>query len=455
MNNKTSNTDVLVIGSSAAGLVAALTGKRVYPDKKFFVTTKNSETLIPCGIPYIFGSVGSSNNDILPVGKMFGANNIDLITDEAESLLLDEKTVIYKSGNRISYEKLVIGTGSVPLKAKWLKGYDKGNVFTVPKDKDYLDNMQEKLSSLKKVVVIGAGFIGVELSDELKKAGNEVTLIEKLPNILGLAFDEDISGKVEALLKERGVKVLTSASVVEITGKDKATGVRLENGELIETDAVILSVGYEPNSALAEKAGIAVNKKGFIKVDDYMRTEYPDVFAVGDCAEKRDFITRKSTQVMLASTACAEARIAGMNLYKLSAIKTFIGTISIFSTAIGNTGFGVAGITENQAEIENFDFVIGSFEGIDRHPGTLKDTHSQYVKLLVGRETGVILGGAVYGGLSTGELTNTLGFIVQNKMTLNSLLTAQIGTHPLLTASPAGYPLVKAAENAAVKIMFK
>ncbi|NLB25773.1 MAG: NAD(P)/FAD-dependent oxidoreductase, partial [Bacteroidales bacterium] len=312
-----------------------------------------------------------------------------------------------------------------------------------------------KLSSLKKVVVIGAGFIGVELSDELKKAGNEVTLIEKLPNILGLAFDEDISGKVEALLKERGVKVLTSASVVEITGKDKATGVRLENGELIETDAVILSVGYEPNSALAEKAGIAVNKKGFIKVDDYMRTEYPDVFAVGDCAEKRDFITRKSTQVMLASTACAEARIAGMNLYKLSAIKTFIGTISIFSTAIGNTGFGVAGITENQAEIENFDFVIGSFEGIDRHPGTLKDTHSQYVKLLVGRETGVILGGAVYGGLSTGELTNTLGFIVQNKMTLNSLLTAQIGTHPLLTASPAGYPLVKAAENAAVKIMFK
>ena len=95
MNNKTSNTDVLVIGSSAAGLVAALTGKRVYPDKKFIVTTKNSETLIPCGIPYIFGSVGSSNNDILPVGKMFGANNIDLITDEAESLLLDEKTVIY------------------------------------------------------------------------------------------------------------------------------------------------------------------------------------------------------------------------------------------------------------------------------------------------------------------------------------------------------------------------
>jgi NADPH-dependent 2,4-dienoyl-CoA reductase/sulfur reductase-like enzyme len=455
MEKRTSKADVLVIGSSAAGLVAALTGKRVYPDKKFIVTTKNSKTLIPCGIPYIFGSVGSSENDILPVDKMFGAGNVELIVDEAESVHLDKKSVKYKSGNEISYEKLVIGTGSTPLKAKWLKGFDKENVFTVPKDKSYLDQMQGKLNGMNKVVVIGAGFIGVEISDELNKAGKEVTLIEKLPNILGLAFDEDISGKVETLLKERGVEILTSATVTKITGDGKAEGVKLESGEMIKADAVILSMGYKPNSALAEKAGIAVSKKGFIKVDDYMRTENPDVFAIGDCAEKRDFITRKPAPVMLASTACAEARIAGMNLYKLSAIKTFIGTISIFSTAIGNTGFGVAGITENQAKTENFDFVTGSFEGIDRHPGTLKDTHKQYVKLLVGKENGVILGGAVYGGLSAGELTNTLGFIVQNKMTLNSLLTAQIGTHPLLTASPAGYPLVKAAENAVSKIMFK
>jgi len=211
-------------------------------------------------------------------------------------------------------------------------------------------------------------------------------------------------------------------------------------------------MGYKPNSALAKGAGLPVSDKGFIKVDEYMRTPDSDVFAVGDCAENRDFVTRKPSPVMLASTACAEARIAGMNLFHLSAIKTFIGTISIFSTALGNTGFGVAGITEKQAKSENFDFVTGTFEGIDRHPGTLKDTHKQYVKLIVGKESGVILGGAVYGGLSTGELTNTIGIIVQNKMTLNSLLTAQIGTHPLLTASPAGYPLLKAAENASGKI---
>ncbi len=183
-----------------------------------------------------------------------------------------------------------------------------------------------------------------------------------------------------------------------------------------------------------------------------MRTKYP-MCLPWDCAEKRDFFTRKTSNIMLASTACAEARIAGMNLFKVSAIKTFIGTISIFSTAIGNSGFGVAGITETQAQAENFDIVTGCFEGIDRHPGSLADTHKQYVKLVVGKESGVILGGEVFGGLSVGELTNTFGIIVQNKMTLNALLTAQIGTHPLLTASPAGYPLIKAAENASSKLL--
>jgi len=212
-------------------------------------------------------------------------------------------------------------------------------------------------------------------------------------------------------------------------------------------------LGYRPNTKLAAEARLTITDEGFIRVDEYMRTDDPDVFAVGDCAEKRNFVTRKPSPVMLASTACAEARIAGMNLYKLSAIKTFSGTISIFATAVGNTGFGVAGLTENEARKEGFDIVIGAFEGIDRHPGTLQDTHKQFVKLIVGKESGVILGGEVMGGLSIGELTNTIGIIIENRMTINSLLSTQIGTHPLLTASPAGYPLIKAAEAASSKIM--
>lgn len=448
------NTDVLIIGSSAAGMVAATTSKWINKDKSVTVVTKNEQTLIPCGIPYVFGSVQSTNNNILPAEKMFEKSGIDVIHDEVSAVDRKEQMAHLKNGEQIKYEKLVLGTGSIPNKAEWLKGATLKNVFTVPKNKSYLDQMQQELKLCKNVVVIGAGFIGVELSDELHKAGLNVTLIEKLPNILGLAFDVDITDKVKQILIDRGITVTTGMGVKEIGGSEKVEHVILEDDTVMNTDAVVLAIGYHPNVGLAKAMGLPISDLGFIKVDEYMRTVDPNIFAIGDCAEKRDFVTRKTTGVMLASTACAEARIAGMNLYKLSAIKTFSGTISIFSTAIGNTGFGVAGLTEKVAIEENFDIVTGVFDGIDRHPGTLKDTHSQYVKLVVGKESGVILGGEVMGGLSVGELTNIIGIIIQNRMSINSLLTAQIGTHPLLTASPAGYPLIKAAENAAAKIMF-
>jgi NADPH-dependent 2,4-dienoyl-CoA reductase/sulfur reductase-like enzyme len=447
-------TDVLVIGSSAAGLVAATTGKRIYPDKKVTVVTKMSKTLIPCGIPYIFGSVRSSDKDILPAEKMFDSAGIVTIYDEVVAINRKNKTVQLKNGKEIIYDKLVLGTGSIPTKPGWLKGGSLENVYTVPKNKNYLDEMQSKLNSCHKIVIIGAGFIGIEMSDELNKAGKNITLIERLPHILGLAFDEDVALEAENILKERGITIQTGESVKEIIGTEKAEGVLLENGETIEADAVILSLGYKPNTQLAADSGLPLTSLGFIRVDEYMRTEDTDIFAIGDCAEKRNFVTRKPSPIMLASTACAEARIAGMNLYKLSAIKTFSGTISIFATAIGNTGFGVAGLTETEARQQGFDIVTGVFEGVDRHPGTIKDAHKQFVKLIVGKEAGVILGGEVMGGLSIGELTNTIGIIIENRMTINSLLTVQIGTHPLLTASPAGYPLIKAAENASSKIMF-
>jgi pyruvate/2-oxoglutarate dehydrogenase complex dihydrolipoamide dehydrogenase (E3) component len=189
-----------------------------------------------------------------------------------------------------------------------------------------------------------------------------------------------------------------------------------------------------------------VDESNFIAVDEYMRTHEPDVFAVGDCAQKRDFVTRRRVPTMLASTACAEARIAGMNLFSLNTVKTFSGTIAIYATAIDGTGFGTAGLTETTARAENIEVLTGLFEGIDRHPGTLPGAHKQIVKLVAASNSGVIIGGEVIGGLSAGELTNVIGMIIQNRMTINSLLITQIGTHPLLTSSPAAYPLIKAAE---------
>jgi len=438
-------TDVLVVGGSAAGIVAAITAKSNYPEKTVLVIRQESQVLVPCGIPYIFGSLDSIEKNVIPDAVLSKAG-VDLIVGQAIEINQKEKTCLLKDSTTITFEKMVLATGSSPVVPKWLKGADLENVFVIPKNKEYISKVLDKTDNCKKIVTIGAGFIGVEVSDELNKRGKDVTLVEILPNILGLAFDKEFAVIAEGLLKQRGVHLKTGSGVKEIIGNNKLTGALLNNSETIEADAVILTMGYTPNVALAKKSGLNITDKGFIAVDEYMRTENSDIFAVGDCAEKRDFITRKHSGVMLASTACAEARVAGMNLYKLSTLKTLSGTIAIFSTAIGNIGFGAAGLTEDVAQKEGFDVITGSFEGVDRHPVTLPDTHKQYIKLIVAKESGVVLGGEVAGGLSVGELTNLIGLVIQNRMSINSILTAQIGTHPLLTGPPTAYPLIKAAE---------
>ncbi len=444
-------TDVLVIGGSAAGIIAAITGKSNYPDKDFLLVRREQQVIIPCGIPYIFGSLESSEKDVIP-DKVLSKAGIELKVSEVVSIDPQEKVCQTTDGTQIHYEKLVLATGSKPRLPRWLKGAGLENVFMIPKDKVYLDMILGKLQDFQKIVVVGGGFIGVEMSDELHKRGKDVTLVEILPHVLGLVFDEEIAAQADEILAARGVTLRTGVGIQEVLGDTQVSGVRLANGEELAADAVILAMGYAPNTKLAEESGIPLDKLGFIKVDEYMRTECPDIFAVGDCAEKRGFTTRKVSGVMLASTATSEARIAGMNLYDLGAVKTFSGTIAIFATAIGGTAFGAAGLTEAAAKKEGFDVVTGSFQGVDRHPGALAGMHKQLVKLIVAPRSGVILGGEVVGGSSTGELTNLIGLAIQNRMTVNSLFSMQLGTHPLLTAPPTAYPLIKAAEAVVKKI---
>lgn len=447
------STDVLIIGGSAAGMVAATTGKSHWPDKSFTLVKKTKDVMVPCGIPYIFGTLDSSEKNIMPVDATIQKLGIESLVDEATAIDTTAKVVSFASGETIKYEKLVIATGSNPIKPKWLPGAELDNVFVVPKDRVYLDEMKSKLASVKNIAVIGAGFIGVEFSDELAKKGYNVTLIEKLPNILNLAFDVELSSKIEELLTSRGVKVITGVGIAKINGTSKVQSIELENGQTLIMDAVVLTMGYKPNSELAKKAGIYVDEDNFIAVDEYMRTHTPNVFAIGDCAQKRDFVTRRRVPTMLASTACAEARIAGMNLFNLHVVKTFSGTIAIYSTAVGDTGFGTAGVTEQRANQEDLSTITGIFEGVDRHPGNLPGTHKQIVKLIAAAKSGVIVGGEVIGGLEAGELTNVIGLAIQNRMSVNSFLTMQIGTHPCLTASPAAYPIIKAAEQIAIKML--
>lgn len=448
--------DILVIGGGPAGMIVATTAKSYYPDKKIVIVRKNKDALVPCAIPYIFGStLDSSDKNIVPIGKIT-ESGVELIFDEIVDVEFEKKSAKGANGDNYTYDKLVFATGSVPNIPESLGGVHSCGVYTVPKEREKIDALKSATKNHNKIVIVGTGFIGLEVALELAEAGKEVTLLGDQSRVLQNALDKEFSDIAEEILQQKGVKLLKNQRISEILCNiDKTTGVRTESGETIDTDFVILGIGYHPETSLAKKLGLRLGKKGAIWVDEYMRTEVKDVFAIGDCASKQHFITRKTSNIMLASTSTAEARICATSMYKIEYIKGFSGTIAIFSTVIGNTTFASAGITEEEAISENIDIVTGYFEGIDKHPASIPGCQKQTVKLIATKRGGTVIGGQVSGGVSAGEMINVIGLIIENKMNVYSLLNLQVATHPLLTAPPTAYPIVKAAEIIDKKIYSK
>lgn len=441
------NYDIVIIGGNPAGGTAASSAKMLHKDKSVLVIRKEQESLIPCGIPYTFGTLHCVEDDIKSIDPAKKAG-IDFLIDEVTAIDKDQKRLTLKNSNSVHYEKLIVATGSVPFIPP-IEGADLNGVVTIRKELEYIKSINSKLKSGKDIVVIGAGFIGVEMSDELVKLGGNITLIEAMDSILPLAFDKEMIATSTDVLTKHGVVIRTQTMVDKIVGDNgQVTGVQLKNGELLKADRVILAIGYKPNVSLANACGIQIGVYGGIVTDEYLRTSIPDIYAVGDCVEHRDFFTRKQSKLMLASTGASEARIAGMNLYDLRVIRQTKGSIAIFSTSLEDISMGAAGLTEKQAKAEGFQIIVGRNEGVDHHPAKLPETSKQKVKLIFSKGSGVILGAQIIGGQSTGEMINILGLAIQKHMTASELAIMQYGTQPMLTAGPGNYPIVLAAMSA-------
>ena len=438
-------TDVLIIGGGPAGIVTAVTAKQNYPEKKIVVVRKEQRVAVPCGIPYIFGTLRDVEKNLIP-DSVLTSKGIEILVDEIVDVDTEKKIAKSKEHGNIEFEKLIFATGSKPIKPP-IKGIDGNNVFFVKKDPQYLQELLKRVDESEGIVIIGGGFIGVEFADELRKLGKKVSIVEMLPHVLSASFDDDFCALAEEELRRTGVEIYTNSKVVEI----KENRVILSSGKEIPGDIVIVSVGARPNTDLAEKIGLKVSKNGIV-VDEYMRTSHPDIFAVGDCAEKRDFFTREVKPVMLASVASAEARIAGANLYKIKAFKQFKGTLGIFATKVGNLALGAAGLIERQAKKEGFDYVVGRSEVADKHPGTLPGTSKVRVKLLFTKQGGFFLGAQIAGGDTVGEMINLVGFAIESGYTASRYMNLQIGTHPLLTPAPTAPATIKAVEDALKKM---
>jgi pyruvate/2-oxoglutarate dehydrogenase complex dihydrolipoamide dehydrogenase (E3) component len=443
--------DILVIGAGPAGIVSAVTARKYYPKKHITVMKSIDKGVIPCGIPYMFTSLKDPDDNKLGDAAL-EKNNVEVVVEEATKINRAEKAVTTKSGQRFRYEKMVLATGSVPI-APRIKGIDKKGIYLIHKNMTYLKKVIDEIRTAKNVLILGGGFIGVELADEISKMnGPNVLLVEILPTLLPNSFDPEFSKIAEEALKSNDVTILTGADVEEILGGERVDRVHLSDGREIAVDGIILGVGGAPNTKLAAEAGLDLGRSKAVWVDEYMRTVDNDVFAVGDCAEKRDFYTHKVVPVMLASTATAEARVAGANLYQLKVVRENKGTIAIYSTYVDGKVLGSAGLTENSARTEGFEIITGNADCADKHPAALPGSCSVKLKLVFSKNSGIILGGQVAGGISCGEIINLIGVAIQKRMSFVELETLQMATHPYLTSAPTVYPVVLAAQDAAGKM---
>ncbi|MBN2035658.1 MAG: FAD-dependent oxidoreductase [Chitinispirillaceae bacterium] len=442
-------TDILIVGGGPAGITAAITARRYYPDVEITILRMEEKVLIPCGIPYIFGTVGEPEKNIIP-DTVLTQNQIRLILDKAVSIDRKAQSVTTAGGEILEYRKLVLATGSFPMVPS-LPGVDLENVFTVQKDVAYLRNFLNATRQAKDIVVIGGGFIGLEFADECKKNGNvNVTVIEMLPHCLLLACDDEICMRVEKKLAERGITIMVGENAKALRGNKKVEYVELKSGREIKADLVILGIGVVPNIELAEKAGLNVDKKWGIGVDDFMKTSDECIFSVGDCAQKKCLLSGGPSTIRLASIATTEARIAGANLFALR--RRMECAIGIFSTCFGELAVGSAGLTERNARQLGIEIVTTNSAAPDKHPGSIPGTKELGIKMIFEKDTGLLIGGQAYGGQTVGELINFIGSMIQHKMRADEICTFQIGTHPMLTASPIAYQIVNAAQMAVMKI---
>jgi len=443
--------NVIVIGGGPAGIITALTAKSVYPQKSVCVIKEIGDGVIPCAIPYMMHTLSDTSQNAMgnmPLEKA----GIDIKVGKVVSFDPKAHTVTLEAGEVLSYEKLVLATGT-EVRMPPIPGVGKENVFSIKKSMSAMKALREKVHQAGKIVIIGGGFIGAEFADELSQdAEAEIYLIEIMPKLLLSAFDDEFCDEIARLLETQGINIRTGSRVVSIDGVGSAESVTLDSGEKIPADMVLISVGAKPSGQLAEDAGLRVIENGSVWVDDYMRTDAEDIFAVGDCALKRDFFTRKAAPVWLASTATAEARNAGTNIYGIRVLHQIQGTIAAFSTQIGKKSFASAGMTCRSCEKEGFRFVTATAVAPDRHPGVLPGASELRVKLIFSDRSGIMLGGQVSGGPSAGELINTIALAIQKKVTVRELDMLQIATHPLLTPAPTVHPLINASHQALAKL---
>jgi len=438
--------NILIIGGSAGGLSALRSCARLYPEKSKAIIKLDSKTLIPCAIPYVYGELHNSNNNLIPNGiiEKCGA---EMIIGEVEKIDKKNKIVIFKDNKEISYEKLIISTGSSPIIPK-IPGYEKNGIFYIKKDAKIIDEISEKISKAQNIVIIGGGYIGVEFAEQIKEISNHknITIIEGSESCLSMTFDKRYTEEIENKLRYVGINIVKNKLVSEFCGdKQNINSVKLNDGTIIDCDLAIVAIGIKPNVEFAKSSKIKLGKSKSIKVDRFMKVD-KNIYACGDCVENFSFFTHEISNVKLASTASMEGRLVAENLYKNNFPNP--GIIGVYVTKVHDKAYAGAGYTKKAAEKEGLEIVEGYAKVINRHPGSLNGAGEIEITLIFNKKSKRIIGAQISGPLVIGETINILGLAIEKKMTAYELFFMQPATQPKISASPIMYPIVEATEDA-------
>lgn len=387
----------IIIGGVAGGASAAARLRRLDETCEIIILERGDFiSFANCGLPYYIGGAITDKNDLtLQTPESFRKRfNIDVrVNNEAVKISPEEKTVTVKnlkSGEIYteSYDNLILSPGAEPIKPN-IDGIDSNIVFTlrnIPdtlKIKEYIEK-----SNPKSAVVIGGGYIGVEMAENLKESGLDVSVVELADHLIA-PLDFDMAADVHRYIKSKGIKLYLNNGVKAIDGNT----VILQNGT-IDAEMIIMSVGVRPETALAKDCGIEVNRRGSIVVDRHMKTNIQNIYAVGDAVETEDFITKSPAFIPLAGPANKQGRIAADNICGINS--EYTGTqgsavLKLFDMTVATTG-----INEKSASAAGIDYdktYIYSGSHASYYPGA----SNMSIKALWDKKTLKIIGAQIVG----------------------------------------------------------
>jgi len=358
---------VVVVGGVAAGPKAAARIVRLDPNAKVTILEKGEFlSYAGCGLPYHVSDVVAEQTELMstPVGVVRDAAFFQKVKN-IRAMNHTEVTEIDRTERRVrirnltdgkqswlDYDKLVLATGATPVVPP-IPNIDLRNIFTLQGIRD-AEEIRNQLAegNVRDVVIVGGGLIGVEAAEALVEKDCRVTMVEMLPQILGM-LDWEMAKLVQQHMQSRGVKVLTDTKVEAFEGRDKVQAVTTDRGN-ISADMVVLSIGVRPNVSLARNADLDIGTTGAIKVNQQMRTSDPDIHAAGDCAECTDLLTGKPCYVPLGSTANKQGRVAANNICgELDSFPGVLGSTvcQVFDYCVARTGLSESAAEEIGREV--------------------------------------------------------------------------------------------------------